>query len=310
MLTYDFDILMRQAASLGNAGALARREGDESQAEQCFRNAFELALQALKAEAENEWNPSRLETLRATAILGLECGETAEARRLAGEALAREPSVAFFPEWEQLRNADAWPDVWLVAAVRRDPPDARALDVLANRYWKPLFARCQLLALNYQKANDLAQEAWRRVLRARTTLKPGGNFPAFLTTVATNIWRDSNRSARRAGPLAEHRMASLDATFENDDGETTRLADTVPDLSALNEEQKRVLAIDIDEALNRLTPTMRDILVSRLLAGESCAEIGRRYKRTEQTISAWVRAAIREIKQHLREPEPAAARKD
>jgi RNA polymerase sigma factor (sigma-70 family) len=104
-------------------------------------------------------------------------------------------------------------------------------------------------------------------------------------------------------------MASLDATFETDDGETTRLADMLPDLNALNEEQQRVLSIDIDEALNRLTPLMRDILVSRLLAGESCAEIGRRYNRTEQTISAWVRAAIREIKQHLLEPDGAAARK-
>ena len=105
-------------------------------------------------------------------------------------------------------------------------------------------------------------------------------------------------------------MASLDATFENEDGETTKLADMVPDLSVLNEEQQRALAIDIDEALNRLTPLMRDILVSRLLAGESCAEIGRRYNRTEQTISARVRAAMREMKQHLQEPACAADRKE
>jgi DNA-directed RNA polymerase specialized sigma24 family protein len=44
-----------------------------------------------------------------------------------------------------------------------------------------------MLTLNQGKAGDLAQQAWCRVLRARNTLKPGGNFPAFITTVATNL---------------------------------------------------------------------------------------------------------------------------
>src|SRR5882762_4335717 len=113
-------------------------------------------------------------------------------------------------------DVSAWPDTWLIASVRRDPPDIQALDELANRHWKPLFARCQLLAVNHQKAADLAQEAWYRVLRTRHALKPGGNFPAYLTTVATNLWRDWYRSAQRAGPMADHRLESLDAAYPND----------------------------------------------------------------------------------------------
>ena len=183
--------------------------------------------------------------------------------------------------------------------MRREPPDVAALDVLAERYWKPLFGRCQTLTLNKENASDLAQQAWLRVLRARHTLKPGGNFPAFLVTVATNIWRDSHRSARRAGPMADHRMASLEAALPTDDGGSVMLADTLPDLKALRAEEQKLLAIDIDQALGQLTPLLRDVLVSRLLGGESCAEIGRRYDRTEQTISAWVRQATREMRRHL-----------
>jgi RNA polymerase sigma-70 factor (ECF subfamily) len=194
---------------------------------------------------------------------------------------------------------NAWPDEWLIAAVRRDPPDAAALDVLAERYWKPLFGRCQMLTLDQDKARDLAQQAWCRLLRARHTLKPDGNFPGFLTTIATNLWRDARRSARRAGPLADHRLASLEAAFPTEDGESTMLADTLPDLKALRAEEQRLLALDIDQALQQLTPLLRDVLVSRLLDGQSCAEIGRRYDRTEQTISAWVRQAVRQMKQHL-----------
>jgi RNA polymerase sigma factor (sigma-70 family) len=154
-----------------------------------------------------------------------------------------------------------------------------------------------MLTLNQGKAGDLAQQAWCRVLRARNTLKPGGNFPAFITTVATNLWRDSHRSARRAGPMADHRMASLDAALPGDDGEAVALVNVLPDLNALQAEEQKLLALDIDQALRQLTPLLRDILVSRLINGESCSEIGRRYDRTEQTISAWVRQAIREMKQ-------------
>src|SRR6266446_4166370 len=41
----------------------------------------------------------------------------------------------------QLRDIEAWPDSWLIEAVRRDPPDLAALDALANRYWRQLFGR-------------------------------------------------------------------------------------------------------------------------------------------------------------------------
>lgn len=164
-----------------------------------------------------------------------------------------------------------------------------------------------MLTLNRQRAGDLAQEAWRRVLRARHSLKPDGNFPAYLATVATNLWRDTNRSERRAGPMAEHRMASLNAPLSDEEGETLTLMDVLQDPSAMGTEEQRQLASDLDAAMERLTPHLRDVLVARFIAGESCAEIGRRYDRTEQSVSGWVRQAIREMKTHLERADRDAA---
>jgi RNA polymerase sigma-70 factor (ECF subfamily) len=206
------------------------------------------------------------------------------------------------------RNETAWPDEWLIAAVRREPPDETALDTLVARYWKALFARCQLLTLDRERATDLAQETWYRMLRARHTLKTDGNFSAYIMTIAANLWRDRNRSMRRAGPMAETRMASLDATLETEDGDTLVLADVLPDLKALETEQQALLKTDIDDALSRLSPELRDVMTSRYLVGESSAEIGRRYGRTEQTITTWLRQAIREMKVYLSESRRTPAR--
>ncbi len=301
MVMDEIETLMEKAASLGFSGALARKAGEEAEAEGYYRDAFGLALKAVNGSADDGPNAARPDILKAAALLALDCGEATEARRLLEEARAAEASAERMGECAQLMDVSAWPDAWLIAAVRRDPPDVAALDVLAERHWKPLFGHCQMLTLKREKASDLAQQAWCRVLRARHRLKPGGNFPAFLATVATNLWRDSHRSARRAGPLADGRLASLDATFPTEEGESAMLRETLPDLKALRAEEQRLLALDLDQALEQLTPLLRDVLVSRLLAGESCAEIGRRYDRTEQTISGWVRQAVRDMKRHLEE---------
>ena len=198
-----------------------------------------------------------------------------------------------------------WPDGWLITAIRGNAPDIAALDELAARYWNALYGRCYLLSLNRERANDLSQEAWCRVLRARNALKPDGNFPGYLMTIATNLWRDAHRSARRAGPLAEHRLASLDAALPGDSEETIALGDVLPDLNTPDGNDQKLLAMDIDRALERLTPHLRDVLVARFISGESCAEIGRRYHRTEQTVSAWVREGIRIMKVEMEEPVAA-----
>ena len=195
-----------------------------------------------------------------------------------------------------------WPDAWLLAAIRAEPPNVSALDTLVARYWKSLYARCELLTANREKASDLAQETWCRVLRARQGLDPHGNFPAYIARIATNIWRDWSRSSRRAGPLADHRLASLDAELGVGDGDTVLLRDALSDLDAIPPEEEVALKLDVDRVLTRLSPRARDVLVSRYIDGESAAEIGARLGRTEQTITSWIREAIREIRQQLGQP--------
>jgi RNA polymerase sigma factor (sigma-70 family) len=299
--------LMEQAARLEAEGATARSAGDEAAAEASFRAGLGLATDAKKKAARDSAHSDRLEILRIGARLALHCGEAAQARELIEEARAISPSFLDADDWSQLRDIALWPDSWLIAAIRQEPPDVGALDALVERHWKKLFGRCQLLASNQGNAADMAQEAWRRILRSRRNLKPGGNFGAYITTIATNLWRDTMRVGQRAGAMAQHRLASLDETLSGESDDNGTLIDIVADPKSLQEPERRQLALDLDHALGQLPPLLRDVLVARFLTGESCAEIGRRYGRTEQTISGWVRTAVQQMKLHLGDPNPTGS---
>jgi RNA polymerase sigma-70 factor (ECF subfamily) len=219
---------------------------------------------------------------------------------------ARAVPAAHLPATAGGNDRRGEPDSWLIAAVCGDPPDVLALDALVERHWAGLAGRCRLLTADTESAADLAQEAWYRLLRARHALDATGNFPAYLATIAANLWRDQNRTARRAGPLAAQRLSSLDAELPSMSGECVALADVLPDPTTLDAEAQAQLRIDVDRALAQLSPRARDVVIARFIDGETCAEIGQRYDRTEQTISAWLRRAVQDMQAHLGTLPPGA----
>lgn len=306
--TSEIEALFSRIVELATVGSSARQSGDELTAMEHFRRALALASAALEINSFADGDSTRRRVVGVVVCLTLSCGDAGAARNHLANLQRRGEPAAEAEGWAELCDIESWPDAWLVAAIRRDPPDGASLEALAARYWRPLFGRCEILTLHREKAADLAQEAWRRVLRNRHALKPGGNFPAYLHMVATNIWRDWHRASRRAGNMAEDRLASLNAPISLDDETAFALGDAIPDLKSMDAEQQRWLMADIDHALGLLAPHLREVLVARFLNEESCADIGRRHGRTEQTVSAWVREAIRQMKRHLDDSRPRVSR--
>ena len=192
---------------------------------------------------------------------------------------------------------DASDESTLIERARRDPPDEAALRTLFDRHRRALHARCRLLTGDRDLADDLAQETWYRLLRARRSLRPDGHLAGYLAATAVNLWRDRARSERRAGALASRRLVALDAPVPAAvAGEALPLEALLPDPGSLDGEARSQGAIDAERALGRLSPALRAVLVARFVDGESAAEIGRRHGRTEQTITAWIRRASRELR--------------
>ncbi len=297
--------VLKEVAGLAAAGKRARRAGDEPAAMEKLRAAFQLCTKSLEPAGGHYSSASVLELLKKSIELALGCGETAQARELVAEAEEMDPEMVLSPEWSQFQQVETWPDEWLIAAIGGESPDTMAFDALVKRYGNILFARCQYLTGNRTAAADLSQDAWTRILRSRHCLKPGGNFPGYLQMVATNLWRDNLRSICRAGNMATTNLASLHEALPGGDDDFV-LMDTLSDAKASSQNERALLSMDINQAIAKLPPSLRDVLVARYFIGESCLEIGRSYGRTQQTINSWIRLAIRKLKTHLEDREGAA----
>lgn len=288
--------LLEPITATASLAVAARRGSKEDEAEALFRKASDLAMSVLYQTKDSAVEFDRAALVAAAVRLAFEYGAVQRARLLMHDF--REFAVP--DAWAVFEDISAWPEAWLIAAIRGNPPEQAALDEIAHRHWRALFARCDLLTANRHRAADLAQEAWIRVLRGRRTLRPGGNFSAYIAMVATNLFRDRHRSNLRAGPLGEFNIITLDSATASDTGESFPLVELLPDLSLIENEKRELLKEDVARALSLLNPLVREVMIARFLDGESCAEIARRLHKTEQTISSWVRRAIERLQFHLR----------
>ena len=156
------------------------------------------------------------------------------------------------------------PDRWLIAKISRALPEAQALDVLVNRHWKQLFARCQLLTVNPEEASRLAQSTWQRMLQTRLTLNPCEDFRTRLYETATDLWREQNR------PLQSTVAVQANGIFNFDVTQLTSLPSiSLEELKSLSEGDQIRLEKKIDAALRSLTPKDRDALLSHFLDNTS-----------------------------------------
>ena len=87
------------------------------------------------------------------------------------------------------------PDVRLMLAVRDG--SAEAFEELMLRYQGRLITVLEHLTGRREQAEDLAQEVFLRVYRARKNYAPGAKFSTWLFTIANNVAANSLRSSSR-----------------------------------------------------------------------------------------------------------------
>lgn len=102
------------------------------------------------------------------------------------------------------------PDVRLMLQVREG--SAAAFEELVLRYQARLITVLEHLVHKREQAEDLAQEVFLRVYRARKTYTPGAKFSTWLFTIANNVASNTLRG------LARRKEVNLAPTTNGESG--------------------------------------------------------------------------------------------
>jgi RNA polymerase sigma-70 factor (ECF subfamily) len=115
------------------------------------------------------------------------------------------------------RRALRDPDVRLMLEVRED--SASAFEELVLRYQGRLVTVLEHMVSNRDQAEDLTQEVFLRVFRARKRYVPGAKFSTWLFTIANNVAsnalrsksrrREVNLEVRESGPMGARPLEGM-----------------------------------------------------------------------------------------------------
>jgi RNA polymerase sigma-70 factor (ECF subfamily) len=152
----------------------------------------------------------------------------------------------------------------LVARARNG--DVAAFERLIAAYQKKVFNLAYRLSGDREDAADLAQEALVRVFRALGTFRERAQFSTWLYRIVVNVCLDHRRSRGR------RQTVSLDAPVDGDEGQIPRQTEG-DDLDPAAEVERRELHSQVHEAIGRLNPEHRAVLVMRDIQDFSYEEI-------------------------------------
>jgi RNA polymerase sigma-70 factor (ECF subfamily) len=131
-----------------------------------------------------------------------------------GRAGAEEASLAIGESTTEMYRLHD-PDVQLMLQVRDD--DAEAFEELMLRYQARVVTVLEHLVGQRDQAEDLAQDVFLRIYRARKSYVPGAKFSTWLFTITNNVASNARRNrARRkevrwdASPADSHAPPAMD----------------------------------------------------------------------------------------------------
>lgn len=185
------------------------------------------------------------------------------------------------------------PDVRLMLAVRDD--DAAAFDELMVRYQGRLVTVLEHLVGRRQQAEDLAQEVFMRVYRARKRYVAGAKFSTWLYTIANHVAANALRSSSRRPevnlPPAKTESGSS-ATLD-------RIALAASGAMPTRMADKAELRDIVRAALSTLNERQRMAVLLNKFENMSYAEIAATMEMSEQAVKSLLSRARLNLKQLL-----------
>ena len=191
-----------------------------------------------------------------------------------------------------LRYETSDPDVRLMLQVRDD--NAAAFEELVLRYQSRLLTVLEHLVRNRELAEDLTQDVFLRVYRARKSYSAGAKFSTWLFTIAKNV--ASNARRKRAGQREFN--VTPDHNEDTSAQPMERLAIAASGLLPTRRLDKTELADILRLAMESLTEQQRMALLLSKFEDMSYADISEAMGLSVQAVKSvlWrARESLREI---------------
>ncbi len=194
-------------------------------------------------------------------------------------ALSRKPELAYARAMEKAPEDSA-------LMLRYCDGDVAAFEVLYRRHndalYRYLLRRCQ----HRDSAEDVFQDVWGKIVKARSSYRPTAKFTTFLYRVAHNCFIDHIRRNKRHAQTVDIEP------------------DSQPDTADLPETQtERSLARRrLDAALRLLPDEQRDVFLLREEAGFSLDQIATITDSNRETAKSRLRYAINKLRAAIDDP--------
>ena len=181
-------------------------------------------------------------------------------------------------------------DEELLAAYQQG--DVGAFELLLRRHRAPLFSFLLRMLGDRERAEDLAQEAFLRIVKGAQAWEHRARFQTWLFTIARNLCVDASRRDRF------RRTDSLDQTGPDDD---PPLVESVPGKEidpARGAESARLRPL-LQKALLGLPAEQREVFILREQAGVPFKEIAEMVGVNENTVKSRMRYALEGLRKAL-----------
>jgi RNA polymerase sigma-70 factor, ECF subfamily len=178
--------------------------------------------------------------------------------------------------------------------------DGAAFEQLVSRHKRGLYNFLLRSVHNHSRAEEMLQEVFLRVIRAKDRYQRTARFTTWIYTIARNLCVDESRRQkfRRTLPLEAKRRGSsdtglsiLDVTGAKQVG--TDAASEAPKI------RERVAA-----AIQSLPDDQREVFVMRQFGGLSFKQIGEAVGAPENTVKSRMRYALEKLRGDLQDIDP------
>ena len=194
------------------------------------------------------------------------------------------------------RGTEGPTDESLMADFRQG--DARAFEVLMARHRRGILNFLYRSVNNHSRAEELLQEVFLRVIRAKARYQQTARFSTWLYTIARNLCVDESRRAKF------RRHLSLDAPRRGRDGdqrESMLDGTAAQQVSVDDEAMGPTIQGRLKVAIDKLPDDQREVFLMRQLGGLSFKQIGEVVGAPENTVKSRMRYALEKLRDELKD---------